>query len=140
LGRIRTHAAQHYSITSSARGWTLVKARYDDGGYSGGSTDRPDLQRLLDDIRARKIDAIVVCKVDRLTRSLADFAKLVELFDAHGVSFVSVIKFLDDNRGLFHEPNFAGMRLRTLSRSEPEPQAKSNRFAKALSTSGPRAD
>ena len=56
----------------------------------GGSTDRPDLQRLLDDIRARKIDVIVVYKVDRLTRSLADFAKLVELFDAHGVSFVSV--------------------------------------------------
>ena len=64
--------------------------RYDDGGYSGGSTDRPDLQRLLEDIRARKIDVIVVYKVDRLTRSLADFAKLVELFDAHGVSFVSV--------------------------------------------------
>jgi DNA invertase Pin-like site-specific DNA recombinase len=59
-------------------------------GYSGGSTDRPDLQRLLDDIRSRKIDVIVVYKVDRLTRSLADFAKLVELFDAHGVSFVSV--------------------------------------------------
>src|ERR1700730_15700517 len=59
-------------------------------GYSGGSTDRPNLQRLLDDIRARKLDVIVVYKVDRLTRSLADFAKLVELFDAHGVSFVSV--------------------------------------------------
>src|SRR5258706_13576783 len=58
--------------------------------WAGGSTDRPDLQRLLDDIRARKIDVIVVYKVDRLTRSLADFAKLVELFDAHGVSFVSV--------------------------------------------------
>jgi hypothetical protein len=60
------------------------------GGYSGGSTDRPDLQRLLDDIRARKLDVIVVYKVDRLTRSQADFAKLVELFDTHGVSFVSV--------------------------------------------------
>ena len=65
----------------------MIRSRYDDGGYSGGSTDRPDLQRLLDDIRARKIDVIVVYKVDRLTRSLADFAKLVELFDAHGVSF-----------------------------------------------------
>src|ERR1700737_229682 len=71
-------------------GWALIRSRYDDGGYSGGSTDRPDLQRLLDDIRARKIDVIVVYKVDRLTRSLADFAKLVELFDAQGVSFVSV--------------------------------------------------
>jgi DNA invertase Pin-like site-specific DNA recombinase len=60
-----------------------VRAKdYDDGGYSGGSTDRPDLQRLLDDIRARKIDLIVVYKIDRLTRSLVDFAKLVELFDA----------------------------------------------------------
>jgi DNA invertase Pin-like site-specific DNA recombinase len=67
-----------------------VKTRYDDGGFSGGSIDRPVLQRLLEDIRARKIDVIVVYKVDRLTRSLADFAKLVELFDAHGVSFVSV--------------------------------------------------
>ena len=64
--------------------------RYDDGGFSGGSTDRPALQKLLDDVRARKINVIVVYKVDRLTRSLADFAKLVELFDAHGVSFVSV--------------------------------------------------
>src|SRR6478736_1149585 len=64
-------------------GWTLIRSRYDDGGYSGGSTDRPDLQKLLDDIRARKIDVIVVYKVNRLTRSLADFAKLVELFDAH---------------------------------------------------------
>src|SRR5262249_26624069 len=64
--------------------------RYDDGGYSGGSTERPALQRLLADVKARKVQIIVVYKVDRLTRSLADFAKLVELFDAHGVSFVSV--------------------------------------------------
>jgi site-specific DNA recombinase len=83
-------AASAYIKSQAHAGWTLVRARYDDGGYSGGSTERPDLQRLLDDIRARKIDVIVVYKVDRLTRSLADFAKLVELFDAHGVSFVSV--------------------------------------------------
>jgi site-specific DNA recombinase len=83
-------ASSAYIKSQAHAGWTLIKARYDDGGYSGGSTDRPDLQRLLDDIRARKIDVIVVYKVDRLTRSLADFAKLVELFDAHGVSFVSV--------------------------------------------------
>jgi site-specific DNA recombinase len=83
-------AASAYIKSQAHAGWTLIRARYDDGGYSGGSTDRPDLQRLLDDIRARKIDIIVVYKVDRLTRSLADFAKLVELFDAHGVSFVSV--------------------------------------------------
>jgi site-specific DNA recombinase len=65
-------------------------AKYDDGGYSGGTIGRPALQRLLADVRAGKIDVIVVYKVDRLTRSLADFAKLVELFDQHNVSFVSV--------------------------------------------------
>jgi site-specific DNA recombinase len=83
-------ASSAYIKSQSHAGWTLIKARYDDGGYSGGSTDRLDLQRLLDDIRASKIDVIVVYKVDRLTRSLTDFAKLVELFDAHGVSFASV--------------------------------------------------
>jgi site-specific DNA recombinase len=83
-------AASAYIKSQAHAGWTLIRSRYDDGGYSGGSTDRPDLQKLLDDIRSRKIDVIVVYKVDRLTRSLADFAKLVELFDAQGVSFVSV--------------------------------------------------
>jgi site-specific DNA recombinase len=83
-------ASSAYIKSQAHAGWSLIKARYDDGGYSGGSTDRPDLQRLLNDIRARKIDVIVVYKVDRLTRSLADFAKLVELFDTHAVSFVSV--------------------------------------------------
>jgi site-specific DNA recombinase len=83
-------AAEAYIRSQAHDGWTLLRSRYDDGGYSGGSTDRPALQRLLEDIRTGKIDIIVVYKVDRLTRSLADFAKLVELFDAHAVSFVSV--------------------------------------------------
>jgi site-specific DNA recombinase len=83
-------AASAYIKSQAHAGWTLIRSRYDDGGYSGGSTDRPNLQRLLEDVRAHKIDVIVVYKVDRLTRSLADFAKLVELFDAHDVSFVSV--------------------------------------------------
>jgi site-specific DNA recombinase len=83
-------AASAYIKSQAHAGWTSIRSPYDDGGYSGGSTDRPDLQKLLDDIRARKLDVIVVYKVDRLTRSLADFAKLVELFDAHNVSFVSV--------------------------------------------------
>jgi site-specific DNA recombinase len=83
-------AAEAYIRSQVHAGWTLIRARYDDGGYSGGSTDRPALQRLLADVKARKVDVIVVYKVDRLTRSLADFAKLVELFDGHGVSFVSV--------------------------------------------------
>ena len=83
-------ASSAYITSQAHAGWALIRSRYDDGGYSGGSTDRPNLQRLLQDVRDRKIDIIVVYKVDRLTRSLADFAKLVELFDAHDVSFVSV--------------------------------------------------
>src|SRR6202140_2358898 len=83
-------AASAYIKSQAHAGWTLIRSRYDDGGYSGGSTDRPDLQKLLDDIRSRKIDVVVVYKVDRLTRSLADSARMVELFDAHGVSFVAV--------------------------------------------------
>ncbi len=101
-------AASAYIKSQAHAGWALIRSRYDDGGYSGGSTDRPDLQKLLDDIRARKIDVIVVYKVDRLTRSLADFAKLVELFDAHRVSFVSVTQ------------QFEGcLRPRSLSALEP---------------------
>jgi DNA invertase Pin-like site-specific DNA recombinase len=83
-------AASAYIRSQAHAHWTLVRTRYDDGGFSGGSTDRPALQCLLEDVRAKKVQVIVVYKVDRLTRSLADFAKLVELFDAHGVSFVSV--------------------------------------------------
>ena len=83
-------ASQAYIRSQAHAGWTLQRAKYDDGGFSGGNTDRPALQRLLEDIRAGKIDVIVVYKVDRLTRSLADFAKLVELFDEHNASFVSV--------------------------------------------------
>ena len=71
-------------------GWTAVPTVYDDGGYSGGSVERPALQRLLTDIEAGRIDVIVVYKVDRLTRALSDFAKMVEVFDRCGVSFVSI--------------------------------------------------
>src|SRR6202008_643463 len=63
---------------------------YEDGGWSGGNMDRPALRRLLADIQAKRIDIVVVYKVDRLTRSLSDFARMVEVFDAHGVSFVAV--------------------------------------------------
>ena len=83
-------ACQSYIRSQAHARWSLLRAKYDDGGFSGGNTDRPALQQLLDDVRAGKVDVIVVYKVDRLTRSLADFAKLVELFDTHGVSFVSV--------------------------------------------------
>src|SRR6266571_3459769 len=83
-------AAEAYIKSQAHEGWKLIKTHYADGGLSGGTLERPALQALLGDIRARKIDVVVVYKVDRLTRSLADFAKLVELFEAHGVSFVSV--------------------------------------------------
>ena len=83
-------ASQAYIRSQAHAGWTMLRAKYDDGGFSGGNTERPALQRLLDDVRAGRIDIIVVYKVDRLTRSLADFAKLVELFDQQNVSFVSV--------------------------------------------------
>ena len=83
-------ACEAYIKSQAHEGWTLVRDRFDDGGLSGASLDRPALQNLLDQVRARRIDIIVVYKVDRLTRSLADFAKLVELFDEHEVSFVSV--------------------------------------------------
>jgi DNA invertase Pin-like site-specific DNA recombinase len=83
-------ASEAYIRSQAHEGWKLIRNRYDDGGFSGGSMDRPALAKLLDDVRARRIDVIVVYKVDRLTRSLADFAKLVELFDEHDVSFISV--------------------------------------------------
>src|SRR6476659_8296096 len=83
-------ACEAYIRSQQHEGWLLARNRYDDGGFSGGNLERPAAQRLLADIRAHRINVIVVYKVDRLTRSLADFARLVELFDAQGVSFVSV--------------------------------------------------
>src|ERR1043166_1656656 len=74
-------ASQAYIRSQAHAGWALLRGKYDDGGFSGGNTDRPALQRLLEDVRAGKVDILVVYKVDRLTRSLTDFAKLVELFD-----------------------------------------------------------
>jgi site-specific DNA recombinase len=83
-------SAEAYIKSQAHEGWRLVREHFDDGGYSGGSMERPALQNLLNRVRERRIDVIIVYKVDRLTRSLADFAKLVEAFDAHGVAFVSV--------------------------------------------------
>jgi DNA invertase Pin-like site-specific DNA recombinase len=83
-------ACEAYIKSQAHEGWRAIPGRYDDGAFSGASLDRPALQKLLADIRAGTIDIVLVYKVDRLTRSLADFAKLIELFDAHGVSFVSV--------------------------------------------------
>lgn len=83
-------ACEAYIASQRHEGWHLISKQYDDGGFSGGNMERPALADLLEDIRAGKVSIIVVYKVDRLTRSLADFAKLVELFDRHSVSFVSV--------------------------------------------------
>ena len=83
-------ACEAYIKSQAHEGWCLLPDRYDDGGLSGASLARPALQTLLADVRDRKVDIVVVYKVDRLTRSLADFAKLIELFDAQAVSFVAV--------------------------------------------------
>ena len=83
-------ACESYIRSQKHEGWKLVDTEYDDGGISGGTMARPALQKLLADIRENKIDIIVVYKVDRLTRSLGDFVRMVELFDSHNVSFVSV--------------------------------------------------
>ncbi|WP_035384675.1 recombinase family protein [Ferriphaselus sp. R-1] len=83
-------ACEAFVLSQQHEGWRALSTRYDDGGYSGGNMGRPALQQLLADIDSKRIQVVVVYKVDRLTRSLADFAKIVEQFDARGVSFVSV--------------------------------------------------
>jgi DNA invertase Pin-like site-specific DNA recombinase len=83
-------ACEAYVASQKPEGWVLVPDRYDDGGFSGGTLERPALQRLLADIEGGRVDVVVVYKIDRLSRSLMDFAKLVEVFDRRGVTFVSV--------------------------------------------------
>ncbi len=83
-------ACMAYVASQRAEGWTPVPDHYDDGGFTGANLDRPALRRLLADIDAGQVDVVVVYKIDRLSRALMDFAKLVEAFDAHGVTFVSV--------------------------------------------------
>jgi DNA invertase Pin-like site-specific DNA recombinase len=83
-------ACKAYIASQRHEGWSLIRERYDDGGISGGTMDRPGLKALLGDVAAGKVDVIVIYKIDRLTRSLADFARIVELLEKHGASFVSV--------------------------------------------------
>jgi DNA invertase Pin-like site-specific DNA recombinase len=83
-------ACEAYIKSQASQGWKALPQEYDDPAYSGGNLERPALKRLLRDIEAGRIDVIVVYKIDRLTRSLADFAKLVEAFDAKSISFVAV--------------------------------------------------
>ena len=83
-------ACEAYVASQKREGWVQVPDRYDDGGFSGGTLERPALKRLLADIEAGRIDCVVVYKIDRLSRALVDFTKLVEVFDRHSVTFVSI--------------------------------------------------
>ncbi|WP_373476586.1 recombinase family protein [Sphingorhabdus sp.] len=83
-------ACTAYALSQRHEGWTVTKDRYDDGGFSGGTLERPGLKQLLSDIEAGKVDIILLYKIDRLTRSLSDFAKIVEILDRKGASFVSI--------------------------------------------------
>jgi site-specific DNA recombinase len=93
-------ACEAYIKSQASEGWRLVGDHYDDGAFSGASLERPALQKLLADVRGRRIDNVVVYKVDRLTRSLADFAKLIELFETHSVSFVSVTQSFNSSSSM----------------------------------------
>jgi Resolvase, N terminal domain len=102
-------ACEAYIKSQAHEGWRLTPDRYDDAGLSGASLDRPALQQLLAVVRAGKITIVVVYKVDRLTRSLTDFAKLVELFDQYGVSFVSITQSFNTTCRSFLASGFAGL-------------------------------
>lgn len=93
-------ACENYILSKKAEGWRISKICYDDGGISGGHMKRPGLTALMEDIDAGRVDIVVVYKVDRLTRSLADFAKLVEKFDRHEVSFVSVTQAFNTSNSM----------------------------------------
>jgi site-specific DNA recombinase len=93
-------SGEAYIASQHHEGWTCIPDRYDDGGFTGGNMDRPALKRLLADIEAGKVDTVVVYKVDRLSRSLLDFAKLVETFDRHHVSFVSVTQLINTSTSM----------------------------------------
>jgi DNA invertase Pin-like site-specific DNA recombinase len=88
-------AAEAYILSQRHVGWTVIAERYDDGGYTGGNLDRPALQRLITDMEAGRVDCVMVYKIDRLSRSLLDFARLMDVFERHGVSLVSVTQPLN---------------------------------------------
>jgi site-specific DNA recombinase len=93
-------AAEHYIRAQAHQGWNILPAHYDDGGFTGANTERPALQRLLDDVERGDVDLVVVYKVDRLSRSLLDFARLMERFDKTGVGFVSVTQNFDTSSSM----------------------------------------
>jgi site-specific DNA recombinase len=93
-------SAEAYVFSQAGEGWTCLPDRYDDGGFTGGNMDRPALKRLLADIEAGRVDCVVVYKVDRLSRSLLDFARILEAFDRHGVSFVAVTQQINSGTSM----------------------------------------
>ncbi|PWK54605.1 recombinase family protein [Silicimonas algicola] len=112
--------AQHeacaaYIASQKHEGWKMLPTRYDDGGVSGGTLERPALQRLIADIEARRVDMVVVYKIDRLTRSLADFAKLVERLDACDCSFVSVTQAFNTSSSMGRHRRRPGSRVGSIA-------------------------
>jgi site-specific DNA recombinase len=93
-------SAESYIQSQKHAGWKALSFRYDDGGFTGASTDRPALQRLLQDIRDKKVNCVVVYKVDRLSRSLSDFVKLLQFFEEQQLTFVSVTQHFNTNTSM----------------------------------------
>ena len=93
-------SAESYITSQKSEGWIILPDRYDDGGYTGANTERPALQTLIADIKEGKVSCVVVYKVDRLSRSLLDFVKLLELFEKYNVVFVSVTQAFNTNNSM----------------------------------------
>src|ERR1700716_3608334 len=130
----KREACAAFILSQKHEGWTVLPTLYDDGGFSGGTMERPALKRLIADIEEGQIDVIVVYKVDRLTRALSDFAKLVDVFDRRGVSFVSITQQFNtttsmgrltlNERPAFLRPVRAGSHRRTYPRQDRRVQEK----------------
>jgi len=93
-------SAESYIASQKNEGWLIFPERYDDAGFTGANTDRPALQKLITDIKEKKIDCVVVYKVDRLSRSLLDFSKLLEFFDQNNVTFVSITQHFNTQNSM----------------------------------------
>jgi hypothetical protein len=131
-----------YIRSQRHRGWLELPQHYDDGGFSGGNLQRPGLQRLLADIEAARIDVVVIYKIDRLTRSLLDFVRLLDTMQRYGVSFVSITQAFDtgDSMGRFPPSFYADLPM-PISFAAPADRrsACSNNLRTASSCLGPRA-
>jgi len=100
-------SAENYIASQAHEGWVLDPTCYDDGGFSGGTLERPALQRLFTDIKEDKIDCIIVYKIDRLTRSLADFSEIIKILDEYNVSFVAVTQSFNTANSMGNAKCFA---------------------------------